>query len=142
MQDAYETVHTVADYYDGPRSGIANFHGAPHVYKSLWDDSEDDWSDAFLLQPVDQETFRLAMEDWAIWNRWMDAFHTGQTTLETHPALPADRLRHDELAAILKPRLEVDSEQAIQVRGRFTVRELPDSHGASAKQWFVIWLTE
>jgi hypothetical protein len=47
-----------------------NSDAQPHAYKSLWDNSEDDWSDAFLLQPIDDETFRLAMEDWDIWNRW------------------------------------------------------------------------
>ncbi len=29
----YEQVFTVLDYYDGPRSGIANYNGAPHFYE-------------------------------------------------------------------------------------------------------------
>jgi hypothetical protein len=62
MQNDFEAVHTVADYSDSPRSGIADFRGRPHAYRSLWDNSEDDRSGAFLLQPIDDETFRLAME--------------------------------------------------------------------------------
>jgi hypothetical protein len=131
MEDEYETIYTITDYYDGPRGGVANFRGMPHVYKSIWDDSEDDWSDAFLLQPISDEVLRLAMEDWRIWMRWRDAFHSGQTTIETHPALPADRERHDEIAAILKPRLNIDPKQATCVRAKFTVRE---------GQWVVHWL--
>ncbi len=100
MQIDHEAVHTVTDYYDSPRRGIADFYGRPHAYQSLWDNFEDDWSDAFLLQPIHDETFRLAMEDWEIWHRWKSAFHSGRTTLETHPALPADRHRHDEVAAV------------------------------------------
>jgi hypothetical protein len=130
MQNDFEAVHTVTDYYDSPRRGIADFHGRPHAYQSLWDNSEDDWSDAFLLQPIDDETFRLAMEDWEIWNRWKSAFDSGRATIETHPALPADRHRHDEIAAILKPRLQIEPERAIRVRRRFTVRA-PES-----SKWF------
>lgn len=141
MESAHETVHTVTDYYDGPRGGIADFRGGPHTYESLWEHSEDDWSDAFLLHPIDEETFLLAMEDWAIWRRWERAFHHGETDLQTHPALPADRARHDELAAILKPRLQIDRERAIRVRGRFSIRESAESRGSSTGVWVVSWLT-
>jgi hypothetical protein len=140
MQNDHEIVHTVTDYYDGPRAGIADFHGKPHAYRSLWEETQDDWSDTFLLQPIDDETFRLAMEDWDIWSRWERAFHSGQTTIETHPALPAERQRHDELAAILKPRLHVEPERSLRVRGRFTVREPSESGGSSTGQWVVSWL--
>jgi hypothetical protein len=94
MQNDFEAVHTVTDYYDSPRRGIADFHGRPYA-----DNSEDDWSDAFFLQPIDDETFRLAMEDWDIWSRWVREFHSGRTTIETHPALPAHRHGHDEISA-------------------------------------------
>ena len=140
MQGGCEIVHTVTDYYDGPRGGIADFDGRPHAYKSLWDDSEDDWSDGFLLQPVDDETFRLAMEDWDIWSRWERAFHSGETTIETHPALPADRQRHDQIAAILKHRLRIEPDGAIRVRGKFTVRAPCGSGITSTAQWVVSWL--
>jgi len=138
MELEHEIVHTVTDYYDGPRRGIADFHGKPHAYKSLWDDSADDWSDAMLLRPIDEETFRLAMEDWSIWCRWARAFHSGEVDLDTHPALPADSARHDELAAILKPRLEIDAERAICVRGRFETKQSP---GSRDRVWVVRWLT-
>ena len=82
----YETVHTMTGYYDGPRSGIADYCGKPHIYESMFEDAPDG-SDAFLLQPIDDQTFRLAMEDWAIWCRWERARHSGQTTLATHPSV-------------------------------------------------------
>jgi hypothetical protein len=140
MQSEHEIVHTVTDYYDGPRCGIADFHGRPHAYKSLWDDSEDDWSDAIQLQPIDDETFQLAMEDWEIWTRWRRAFDAGQTTIETHPALPVDRERHDHIAAILKPRLHIEPGRAIRARGRFSVRTPTESGSGSGGQWVVQWL--
>jgi hypothetical protein len=33
--EQYEPVHTVEDYYDGPRAGTADFEGQPHAYRSL-----------------------------------------------------------------------------------------------------------
>ena len=92
----FETVHTMIGYYDGPRSGIADYKGRPHVYEPLSPEAPDT-ADGFFLQPVDKETFELAMQDWAIWCRWERAFHSGHTTQVTHPALPEDRARHQEL---------------------------------------------
>ncbi len=109
---------------------------APRVF---WDESADDWSDTFLLRPVDEETFRLAIEDWAIWLRWEHAFHSGQTTQATHPALPDDRARHDELAAFLAPRLRIDPKHAIRVRGRFETQTAAQPGITSSAELVVVW---
>jgi hypothetical protein len=74
MSGDFETVYTVTDWYDGPREGIADFNGMPHLYQWQFDNAKDDWADTLLLTPVDEETFRLALEDWAIWVRWEQAF--------------------------------------------------------------------
>lgn len=116
-----EKVYTVTDFYDGPRCGIADFQGRPHIYKSLFPDEPAE-ADVFVLQPIDEETFCLAMEDWAIWCRWERAFHSQRTTHDTHPALPEDRLRHDELEAILAPRLRIQNERAFKAQGSFYAR--------------------
>lgn len=101
-QRPYERVYTMTDYYDGPRRGIADFDGRPHLYTSHFEDMLDGYSDSFELQPIDDATLQLALESWAIWLRWDDAFHAGEVTLDTHPALPADRARHDELDPVLE----------------------------------------
>jgi hypothetical protein len=127
METDYEYVHTLTDFWDGPRGGIAQFHGKPHVYESLFDQTADDWTDVFLLQPIDDETLRLALEDWAIWKRWEMAYDAGLTTTETHPALPADRPRHEQLQAILSARLQVDPATAIRAKGEFQAHDVEDS---------------
>jgi len=139
MHKGREIVHTVTDYYDGPRGGIADYQGKPHIYNSLWDETADDWSDIFLLQPVDDETFRLAMEDWAIWCRWERAFHSGQTTKATHPALPDEQSRHNELSAILTPRLQVNPRQAIRIKGKFEARTKAQRGITSSGELVVVW---
>ena len=114
----FERVHTMTDYYDGPRGGIADFSGRPHLYTSRFDDLRG-YLDVFELRAVYDETFRLAIEDWEIWLRWEDAFHAGRATLETHPALPMDRARHDELAPMLAKRLAALDGPTIVARGEF-----------------------
>lgn len=86
LKPGYEMVFTVTDYYDGPRQGIANYQDKPHLYKCIFDRAAQDYSESFLLTPLDSETFQLAMEDWEIWRRWEDAFHSGKTDESTHPA--------------------------------------------------------
>jgi hypothetical protein len=109
----YEYVHTVTDYYDGPRKGIANYQGRPHLYECV------NYSELFWLAPVESETFQLAMEDWTIWQRWELAYHTGKTELDTHPALPHESARHVELQGILDKVLVIDPQRAVARIGRF-----------------------
>ena len=50
----FERVIELVDFYDGPRQGVANFHGQPHTFKSRMLDvyGTDDTADLFDLTPV------------------------------------------------------------------------------------------
>lgn len=122
----HETVFTVTDYYDGPRKGLANYQGKPHFYDCVFDENQNEYSDQYRLTPVDEETFRLAMEDWEIWRRWETAFHAGKTDSSSHPALPEDRSRHEELRRILDPILLTDPRRAVTRIARFDALKSPD----------------
>jgi hypothetical protein len=98
---------------------MANFDGRPHAYDAPFNYWEESHADLYVLRAVDEETFRLALEDWEIWLRWEAAFYAGTTTRDTHPALPAERARHDELARSLEARLAALAGPAIRVRGVF-----------------------
>jgi hypothetical protein len=113
---AWETFHTMVDYYDGPREGLAEVDGKPYLYLSTWADIDSANEDVFKLYAVDYETLHLALESWAIWIRWEEAFHAGIATRVTHPALPVDRDRHEAIEALLSPRLA-------DIRAR-----VPDAH--------------
>ena len=135
----YEIVHTMTDYYDGPRGGVANFGGKPHVYESEWADGENPKCDTFLLSPISDDTLKLALEDWRIWLKWREAFDRGEVDSETHPALPEDRARHEELEAVLKKALEVDPDAAIRVTGEFkALEESSLQSGYMAVRWTVV----
>jgi hypothetical protein len=107
MIDAFQTVHTMEDYYDGPRSGVADFDGQPHYYRSIYLDAPQ-WSadeDRFELSPVGTEVLAAACEVAAIFKRW-DAMRQaipGFTyTDEEFGALPAERIRYRELKQFLE----------------------------------------
>lgn len=118
----FEVVYTLPDWYDGPRRGIADCNGIPHSFESEWHDLQDTEPDTFLLVPVQPDVFQLALEDWAIWRRWETAFHNRLTTNETHPALPEDRIRHEELRQLLEGRLIVDPSKALRKKAEFRYR--------------------
>jgi hypothetical protein len=115
----FEIVHTCPDWYDGPRQGIADYEGRPHLFQSEWQAGEAIDADTFLLMPIDRETFQLALESWSIWLRWEAALFRGETSEETHPALPGDRLRHEEVERQLKGRLEIDLSRSVRMRAEF-----------------------
>jgi len=119
LKPGYETVFTVTDYYDGPRQGIANFKGEPHFYDCIFDEERNDYSNLYRLTPVSPHIFDLAREDWAIWERWEAAFHDGNTTQESHPALPEDRVRHEEIRAVIDSALGTDKEGCVIQAGSF-----------------------
>jgi len=121
LKPGFEAVFTITDYHDGPRKGIANYHGQPHFYECIFDDAKDDYSELFWLTPLDAKTFQLAMEDWDIWRRWESAFHSGKTDRSTHPALPNEADRHSELKRILDGYLATDPDKGITRVGRFEV---------------------
>jgi hypothetical protein len=112
---AFETVHTMTDWYDGPRRGVAIVQGQPHLYVSCWTNIDADCDDIFLLSPITEDLFSAALEDWAIWKRWEFAHKNGNASIETHPALPADLERHMEIEKILTQRLVIDEDCKISL---------------------------
>jgi hypothetical protein len=117
QKSGFEKVFTVTDYYDGPRGGIANFNGKPHLYNCIF--GEQDYSNLYWLTPVNQEVFLFALEDWAIWKRWERAFYAGEVNRDSHPALPAERDRHLHIQSLLDEQLKTDKERCIIRAGAF-----------------------
>src|SRR5215470_2005458 len=114
-----ERVYTVNDYYDGPRRGVANFRGKPHVYESQFSDFEDEYTDRFLLMEIESEVLQMVLEDWAIWLRWHAAYQRGDVSLDTHPALPEDRLRHEALTQLVGSRLCTEPSKSAVMQAEF-----------------------
>ena len=121
-----ERVHAVFDYFDGPRSGIANFHGLPHAFAGKFDDDLQDWSEFYHLKPLTDEQFRLVMTYWQIWTNWLAAYKAGDVALDTHPALPNEKALHDQIAPAVEAALTVDVANSRVVWSTFHGRLPPD----------------
>jgi hypothetical protein len=115
----YEAVHTITDWYDGARNGVADLRGEPHYFENHWNEGESFWSEIYLLKPLDAETFALAMESWNIYLRWETARQEGRASDETCPTLPEERERYDEIEKILAERLVVSPETSVQATAEF-----------------------
>lgn len=122
----FEPVFTYWHFCDGVREGIANVVGQPHVFVSEWDEEHDDYGDAFLLKPITEQLFELAMADEAIRERWRADVDAGRATYETGPSRAADRIRTDALKLLLAD-LVVDPARSRQFYPlRTWLREWPE----------------
>lgn len=113
---AREIVHTIAEYYDGPVEGVADFGGRPHVYRRQIDRETDEFTDDYWLMEIDRETLELAVEKDEIHNRWAFAFQRGEAS--RGELLPGDRSRYAELTVEIGDRLVLDRSRAVTVRGK------------------------
>ncbi len=138
----WNRIWTVTDYHDGPRGGIADLLGVPHVYACEFDETLDEYSDRFRLSPIDADVLGLAMEDWAIWCRFADAVYAGFVSNDQRPPLPRDRARHEELRLLIGTRLEIGPGQPITMRGEFRPSIARARHPDDAVRWFPIFAGE
>jgi hypothetical protein len=125
-------VHTVDDFYDGPRSGVADFGGAPHHYRAV-DRFADGWcpdDDRFELSPVSPEIMSAAKEFAGIFERWESVARStiGFThTEEGFGALQPDRERSRALEALLSTGFgEARRNGRLLVRGEFAISASED----------------
>lgn len=116
---AYERVHMIWEYWEGPRSGIADCGGRPFHFSGVYDEHEYAYTDSFVLTPFDEGTFALAQEEWAIWRRWEADFHAGRVLRESHPSYGHYDPRYNELRQLLNGEIEHRSAQALKMRGEF-----------------------
>jgi hypothetical protein len=119
---AFERVYSVTDYFDGPRSGVAEFFGQPHRYQCKFDEKLDDWSESFLLTPISSDILALELEQWALWRKWELAFHRGDVPQNSHPGLGGTDARYDELKSIIKDRSAEESPATWRAKGLFRAR--------------------
>lgn len=130
MERAFEPVHTIDVWYDGPRAGAADYHGVPHLYRSLYLDGEerDDDEDRFELIPITPPVLQCVLEDHRLWERWDAAGRPGDsrsasTHVDDRGSLAEDRARHAELRGRIQEYVTRTRDRAFIVRGEFS----PDS---------------
>jgi hypothetical protein len=137
----YERVYSLWDYYDGPRTGIADYRGRPHHYSSEWSATEDGYADTFILTPISDEALQLALEYERIWRKWRSAFDRGAVSQDSHPALPGQNQRFVELQSTLDKLVEeAPDDLRIRATGDFRPRKAKKNmSSATPKELEVEW---
>jgi hypothetical protein len=124
MKRGYEPVFTVLEYYDGPRKGIAGYRKTPHFFDCIIND-KDEYSEKYLLTPVDDETYRLAMEASKILRKWEIRFHENKRANTTSRAYLLHTKKYRAINRVLEKRLVTIPQQAIIRMGHFDVLGRP-----------------
>jgi hypothetical protein len=117
-----EPIYAIDLFYDRPIEGIASFEGNPHHFRCEFDGDADEYGDVYCLTPVSAPTLTLVIEKQQIWLRWKSAFRAGRVSLDTHPALPEDRLRYNELHSAIDRAIKDVQIPGLRARAKF----LPD----------------
>jgi hypothetical protein len=139
MQSAPEPIHVIDEWYDGPRTGAADYRGAPHHYRSLYLDNErwDPDEDRYELTPLTAEALAWMTEADQLFQRWDAARQAGTLPPEaTEEALgpdapgvfPADRGQFLVLERRISEYLAGARSGAFIMRGEFI-------SGANAFRW-------
>lgn len=92
-----QIVHFITDWWDGPKSGIADFNNEPHYFERKFDTELDDWTDLFFLRPLTAEEYLLQEESYRIFLEWINDKKSNQP----HPALNPENYRFHEIRQLL-----------------------------------------
>ena len=117
-----DRVYMVWDFYDGVRSGIADYEGRPHYFECPFDAEAQDFAETYDLYPICDETLELAQEQWAIYRAWELSFHSGKALHESHPGHGGVDSRYDELESRIQGSIKVQPMSA-SASGTFTRKE-------------------
>jgi hypothetical protein len=113
--------------------------GTPHFYR--FDKKEDNYTETFLLKPIDNETFQLVVEQWAIWRKWELAFVRGEISHLSQTAVRSQDPKYSELDAKIKNKIDAISSEPILVLAHFRVRSnQPELQGGMSRELDVRWL--
>ncbi|WP_454045629.1 hypothetical protein [Chryseobacterium sp. Marseille-Q8038] len=86
-----EKVYSVDNYWDMTViEGIADFKGKPYYYSNIFSDSEDDWTNEYLLTTLPENIFRLGLELRNYWLYWLE------TSSQTKIPHPVEYAKHRE----------------------------------------------
>ena len=100
MQLFFERVYTIDEWRAGPRSGVANFAGAPHFYRLVERDN-DAWSpseDRFELTPLTPELLAMLLEASALFRLWHPGPRTSDYTVGDGAGPTPEHARYAHLA--------------------------------------------
>jgi len=132
-----EIVYSVFDYWDGPRSGVADFYGKPHFYQGIFDEVADEWSDVYHLSPVVEGVVPLTAEEWQDWYWWKHDFGQGKALVAERPDIYA---RYAPIEGMLFQAFTNSPVTTMEAVGKFEKFTDPSALLQTVPLWRVHWL--
>ncbi|MFC6652158.1 hypothetical protein [Paenibacillus rhizoplanae] len=94
--DEFQTVYFITDWWDGPKTGFADFNGTVHCFERFFDKVNDDWSNLYLLRPVSTKEYSLQIESHKLFLNWIN-----DNSSRTHPSSDMENKRYHEIEHLL-----------------------------------------
>lgn len=114
----------VWDFYDGIRTGIADYRHKPHYFSCLVDSHTGTYTNRFELKPISSELLNLAMEQWKIYCNWENEYRSGKLTSSTHPGHGHHSKKYNELEIIIKNKIAILPSLANQFIAQFDFKTI------------------
>jgi hypothetical protein len=135
----FERVYVENEWYDGPRAGLADIHGAPHRFKSLFDETEDEYLSTFAVWPVRREVLELEIEQWCIFVDWNTRYESGEADTGSHPGHGGLHQRWDEIEALVKDsRTDVPSD-ALHAKAQLKSADREYRYEVTGPNYLMCW---
>lgn len=135
-----EKVYVELEWYDGPRSGIADIHGVPHRFKSNFDEEEDDWPGTFMFFPIDSPILAMELEQWRLFVAWNKRYESGDAELTRHPGHGGIDPRWDELERLLGSSRDSIPNDAKQARAEFSRLDRTERYEDEGPDYRLRWI--
>ena len=134
-----EVVLFVFDFFDQPRSGIANYLGDPHRFGCPFDDEIDGYSEFYLLAPISFAELQLEREAWDIYYGHGPTPELPSVLSSPIPRLPEAEARYEEIQTLLGESRKITEHAAIRATAELTVRENVPLGWSGRRLWEVRW---
>ncbi len=96
--EEFQSVYFIIDWWDGPKSGFADFNSSIHYFERLFDSDKEEWSNSYLLRPVSTEVYALQIESYQIFLDWVNE----KDSKSPHPLTDHENKRYHEIKRLLE----------------------------------------
>jgi hypothetical protein len=97
LEEGFEFVYLIDDWWDGPKSGMADFKGIPHYFERIFDEKKDDWSENYRIRKITEEEQSLLIERTQLFQEWIE-----ESKMNNKPHLLEEHLRYKVINELLK----------------------------------------
>ena len=116
---ALERLHVTLVFWDGPRSGIADFQGTPHHFECELDATGNEYAETYVMTQAADELVVLAREHETIREDWWRAYQSGEASAQSNPQRLGQNPRLAELEKLIEARIAAAPAPSFRVRGAF-----------------------